>query len=222
VSPSSPRADRRRQRTLVVDQSKYFAVQVDDVDKRQAKGNVMPQLMDEAGFGFADVIDQYIASFYTSIQSANQLGSITVNSATTPTDAYDKVLVPLKVKLDKANVPTAGRASSSPPSCTAASSATARFVKVNESGTTEGLRNGSSAAPPGFDILLSNNAPNTTGSEFAIIAGNNRAITFAEQINKVEAYRPQNSFSDAVKGLVLYGAKNVRPDSLASALVTVS
>ena len=44
----------------------------------------------------------------------------------------------------------------------------------------------------------------------------------AEQINKVEAYRPQSSFSDAVKGLLLYGAKNVRPDSLASALVTVS
>jgi hypothetical protein len=65
--------------------------------------------MDEAAFGFADVIDQYLASFYTSIQTANQLGSITVNSSTTPTDAYDKVLVPLKVKLDKANVPTQGR-----------------------------------------------------------------------------------------------------------------
>jgi hypothetical protein len=55
-----------------------------------------------------------------------------------------------------------------------------------------------------------------------VIAGNNRAITFAEQINKVEAYRPQSSFSDAIKGLVLYGAKVVRPDSLASALVTVT
>src|SRR4051812_16225520 len=31
------------QRTLVVDQSKFFAFAVDDVDARQAKGNVLPQ-----------------------------------------------------------------------------------------------------------------------------------------------------------------------------------
>jgi hypothetical protein len=132
------------------------------------------------------------------------------------------VLVPLKVKLDKANVPTQGRSVVITPDLHGCLLRDNRFVKVNESGTTRASATVSSAAPPGFDILLSNNAPNTTGSEFAIIAGNNRAITFAEQINKVEAYRPQSSFSDAVKGLVLYGAKNVRPDSLASALVTVS
>src|SRR5213595_3544098 len=83
------------QRTLVVDQSKYYAFAVDDIDARQAKGNVIPQSMNEAAYGLADVMDQFIASFYTGIQTANQLGSITVNSATTPTDVYDKVLVPL-------------------------------------------------------------------------------------------------------------------------------
>lgn len=210
------------QRTLVVDQSKFFAFAVDDVDARQAKGNVMPQAMDEAAFGLADVVDQYIASFYTSIQSANQLGSITVNSATTPTDAYDKVLVPLKIRLDKANVPTTGRSVAITPDLHGCLLRDNRFVKVNEAGTDEGLRNGLVGRAAGFDILLTNNAPNTTGNEFATIAGNDRAITFAEQINKTEAYRPQNAFSDAIKGLALYGAKTVRPDSLASALVTVS
>ena len=72
-----------------------------------------------------------------------------------------------------------------------------------------------------FDILLSNQTP-PPGSDTVVIAGNNRALTFAEQISKVEAYRPQSSFSDAVKGLFLYGAKVVRPDSLASANVTIS
>lgn len=210
------------QRTLVVDQAKYFAFKVDDVDARQAKGDVLPQSMDEAAYGVADVIDQYLASFYTSIQSANQLGSITVNSATTPTDAYDKVLVPLKVRLDKANVATQGRSVAITPELHGCLLRDARFVKVNESGTEEGLRNGLVGRAAGFDILVTNNAPNTTASEFATIAGNNRAITFAEQINKTEAYRPQDSFSDAIKGLVLFGGKNVRPDSLASALVTVS
>jgi hypothetical protein len=97
-----------------------------------------------------------------------------------------------------------------------------RFIKANESGGTEGLRNGLVGRAAGFDIVETNNAPNTTGNEFAVLAGVNSSITFAEQVNKIEAYRPQSSFSDAVKGLVLYGAKLVRPDSLASALVTVS
>jgi len=210
------------QRTLVVDQSKYYAFAVDDIDARQAKGNVIPQSMNEAAYGLADVMDQFIASFYTGIQTANQLGSITVNSATTPTDVYDKVLVPLRTKLVKANVPSVGRSIAVTPEMYGCLLRDARFIKVNESGNTEGLRNGVVGRAAGFDIVETNNAPNTTGSEFAIIAGNNSAITFAEQINKIEAYRPQSSFADAVKGLALYGAKLVRPDSLASALVTVS
>jgi N4-gp56 family major capsid protein len=210
------------QRTLVVDQSKFYAFGVDDVDARQAKGNVIPQSMSEAAYGVADVIDQYIASFYTGIQTANQLGSITVNSATTPTDVYDKVLVPLRTKLVKANVPTAGRSIAVTPEMYGCLLRDARFIKVNESGSGEGLRSGIVGRAAGFDIIETNNAPNTTASEFAILAGVNSSITFAEQVNKIEAYRPQSSFSDAIKGLVLYGAKLVRPDSLASALVTVS
>ncbi|UKA69576.1 hypothetical protein [Arthrobacter sp. FW306-06-A] len=210
------------QRTLVVDQSKFFAFAVDDVDARQAKGNVIPQSMNEAAYGFADVIDQYIAnSMYTGIQSANQAGAITI-AANTPGDFYDKVLVPLKIKLDLANVPTEGRWINVRPEAHGALLRDARFVKVNESGTSEGLRNGMVGRAAGFDIMVTNNAPNTSGSEYVTIAGTNAAYTFAEQINKVEAYRPQDSFSDAVKGLVLYGGKLVRPDFLASALVTIS
>lgn len=210
------------QRTLVVDQSKYFAFAVDDIDARQAKGNVIPQSMDEAGYGLADVIDQFIAqNMYLGVQNANQLGAITI-AANTPTDFYDKVLVPLKIKLDLANVPTAGRWITVRPEAHGALLRDARFIRANESGTTEGLRNGVVGRAAGFDIKVSNNAPNTTGSEYVAIAGTNAAYTFAEQLNKVEAYRPQSSFSDAVKGLALYGGKLVRPDFLASALVTVS
>jgi N4-gp56 family major capsid protein len=210
------------QRTLVVDQSKYYAFSVDDIDARQAKGNVIPQSMNEAAYGIADVIDQYLASFYTGIQTANQLGSITINSATTPTDVYDKVLIPMRTKLKKANVPSNGRTIAVTPEMYGCLLRDSRFIKANESGGSEGLRNGMVGRAAGFDIVETNNAPNTTGNEFAVLAGVNSSITFAEQVNKIEAYRPQSSFSDAVKGLVLYGAKLVRPDSLASALVTVN
>jgi N4-gp56 family major capsid protein len=210
------------QRTLTIDQAKYFAFSVDDVDARQARGNVIPQAMSESAYAMANVVDQYIASFYTQVQSANALGSITVNSATTPTDAYDKVLVPLKVKLDRASVPTQGRYAIITPELHACLLRDGRFIKVNESGTTEGLRNGMVGRAAGFDLGLSNNVPNTTGSEYAITAGVQAAISMAMQIAKTEAYRPQSGFSDAIKGLNLYGAKVLRPDYMASALVTVS
>jgi N4-gp56 family major capsid protein len=210
------------QRTLTIDQAKYFAFEVDDVDARQARANVIPQAMSEAAYAMANVIDQYIASFYTQIQSANALGSITVNSSTTPTDAYDKVLVPMKIKLDRANVPTNGRYTVITPEMHGCLLRDGRFIKVSESGTDEALRNGMVGRAAGFNIMLSNNAPNTTGSEYAVPAGVQSAISLAMQIAKTEAYRPQSSFADAVKGLNLYGAKVLRPDFLASALVTVS
>lgn len=209
------------QRTLVIDQADYFAFGVDDVDARQAAGNVMAQEMDEAAFAEANKIDQYISSFYTSIQSANQLGAVSINSSTTPTDAYDKVLVPLKIRLDKANVAAQGRNVVISPDLHGCLLRDNRFIRANEAGTDSGLRNGIVGRAAGFDILLSNQTP-TTGSDSVVIAGNDRAITFAEQIAHVEALRPQNNFSDAVKGLFLYGAKVIRPDSLASANVTVS
>lgn len=221
TSIGAPEQVNDSQRTLVVDQAKFFNFAVDDVDARQAKGNVIPQSMDEAAFAVANIVDLYFGSFYTSIQTANQVGAVAVNSATTPTDAYDKVLVPLKIKLDKANVGPGGRSVAISPELHGCLLRDNRFIKVNESGTSEGLRNGVVGRAAGFDILLSNQTP-TTGSDSVVIAGNNRAITFAEQISKVEAYRPQDRFADAIKGLVVYGAKVVRPDSLASALVTVS
>ena len=42
----------------------------------------------------------------------------------------------------------------------------------------------------------------------------NKAIAFAGQIDKVEAYRPQDAFSDAIKGLYVFGAKIVRPEQI--------
>ena len=212
------------QRVLVVDQSKYFAFEVDDVDARQAAGNVIPQSMNEAAYGFADVIDQYIASFYTGIQSSNVVAPLSVDT-TVATPAYnlvyDKVLVPMRVALDRANVPAQGRWAVVAPEVYGVLERDSRFIKVNESGSSAGLRQGNVGDAAGFSIRVSNNAPSPVAGQYAVIAGNNTAITYAEQINKVEAYRPQSSFADAVKGLMLYGAKLIRPDSLASSLVTV-
>lgn len=208
------------QRTLVVDQVKYWAFQVDDVNQRQAAGDVIGAATREAAYALADVIDQYIAGLYTGISATNAVnsGSAVTGLTTTPSDVWDKVLVPLAVKLDEANVPREGRFAVIPPWVQGSLVRDSRFVKVNESGTSEGLRNAQVGRAAGFDIMISNNCPVPTTNQNVIIAGNNTGITFASQINKVEAYRPESSFSDAVKGLALYGARVVRPDALAYAI----
>lgn len=222
VTKITPEQVRDSQRTLTVDQAKFFAFGVDDVDARQAKGNVMPQAMSESAYALADVMDQFISSHYTEIQAANALGAISLSKAS-PADFYDGVLVPLKEALDNANVPTVGRNVAISPSMHGLLLRDSRFIKVNEAGDGgQALRNGLVGRAAGFDILNTNNAPSTNGSDRVVIAGNNSGITFAEQISKVEAYRPQDSFSDAVKGLSLYGARLTRPDALASAFVTVT
>jgi hypothetical protein len=209
------------QRALVIDQSKYFAFEVDDIDMRQAVsgGALMDGAATEAAYGLRDVGDQFLAAFYTGVQSANNLGTISVTDAA-PLDAYDKVLVPLKVALDNANVPDSNRYVVVPPWFHGRLLRDNRFVNAEKSGTTDALRNGFIGRATGFDILVSNNTPNPTGDDYVIQAGYPGALSFAEQINKVEAYRPQDSFSDALKGLHLYGGKLIRPDGIA--IVTAS
>lgn len=216
------------QRTLVVDQTKYWAFQVDDVNQRQAKGDVIAPATDEAGYALSDVIDQYIAGLYTQAAAANVVSAVTMD-LTSPTSwdaeaarAYNDILIPLMVKLDEANVPRQGRYCVMPPWLHGVILRDPRFVKVNESGTEQGLRNGMVGRAAGFDVLMSNNTPTPTANNSIVTAGSSRAITMATQISKTEAYRPESSFSDAVKGLALYGAKVIRPESLAYATAVQS
>ena len=73
------------------------------------------------------------------------------------------------------------------------------------------IEGGEIGVAAGFRIWLSNNVPNTEGEKYKIIAGTNAAGSYAEQILKTEAFRPEKRFSDAVKGLHVYGAKVLQP-----------
>lgn len=200
------------QRSLVVDQSKYFSFEVDDVDARQAAGDVLPEGMREAAFALSDLADQFIASLFSGVQAANALG---VTAIVTAADAYVG-LVNLARRLHDANVPSMDRWVIIPPFYHALLLQDSRFTDQSASGLPSAAINGMVGRVAGMDVLMSNNTPNPTGDNRIVMAGYRGAISFAEQINKVEAYRPENSFSDAVKGLHLYGAKLIRPDGIAT------
>ena len=208
------------QRSLLISQSKYFAFEVDDIDMRQAAngGALMNEAASEAAYGLADVADQYVAGLYTEVQAAN---AISTTAITDPAKAV-KGLLDLKTKLDVADVPTQGRYVVVPPWYLNLLLQSDLFARVDASGSSEGLRNGTVGRAWGFDVMMSNNCVLITGDDYAVMAGVPGAISFAEQIVKVEAYRPESAFSDALKGLHLYGAKVVRPDALAVLTASVT
>lgn len=198
------------QRTLHVDQEKYFAFSVDDVDAAQARADVVPEAMSEAAYGLRDEVDQFVASHYTGVVAANNLGTRVVDAAA---DAYD-ALVDLGVRLDEANVSSEGRWVVVPPWFHGLMQKDERFTDMSASGKGT-LTNGLVGTAANFRIHKSNNTPNPTDDHRVIIAGTNAAITFADQITKTEALRSEDRFADRVRGLEVYGAKLVRPDSLA-------
>lgn len=207
-------------RKLTITESKYFAFEVDDVDARQAAGNIMPEGMQEAAFGLADVADQFVEAIIRSgVVSDNALGTVALATAN-PEDAYDDLLIPLGVALDEKDVPKEGRYAIIPPWVHGRLLRDSRFVSFGTDQNRQTLTNGLVGAAAGFSIRVSNNLPTITGDDDSVIAGHPMATTYAEQINKTEAYRPENSFSDAVKGLHLYGAKLTRPYAVATALAS--
>ena len=208
------------QQSLVIDQSKYFAFKVDDIDKRQNSGNVMTKAMQRAAYKMRDTTDIYVeALLRAGVASANALGTVAVATAS-PTAFYDNVLVPLSVLLDEANVPTEGRYCLLPAWCHGRLLRDDRFIRADASGKAAASANGIIGEAAGFTLRKSNNLPIVTGDDYSVIAGVPDACSFADQISQVEAFRPESSFSDAVKGLHVYGAKVTRPDCIATAAVS--
>ena len=123
-------------------------------------------------------------------------------------------LVRLKTAMDKENVPTQGRWVVVPPEFEGLMLLDTRFAGADGARAEERLVNGLVGRAAGFDIYISNNVPVTAG-KYSIVASNNDSTTFAKQIVETEAYRPEKSFKDAMKGLSVYGAKVTMPKAIA-------
>lgn len=197
------------QRNLVIDQAKYFNFQVDDVDKAQANVDLLEGGIVEAAYGLANVADQYIASFYTEVKAGNVIGSDSTPIVPTKDNAYDYI-VDLGVILDENDVPETDRFVVVPAWFYGLLLKDPRFTKDPNI-----LRTGYVGDIDGLTVYKSNNVPNTTGAKYKIITGHKSAIAFAGQVDSVEAFRPEKQFSDAIKGLQVFGAKCIKPEGLA-------
>lgn len=207
--------------TMPIDQGKSFAFKVDDIDKRQARGEVMTTAMERAAYKLKLAIDNYIAGLYTATPVANQVNNGVAVAITSADLAYNN-LVALRSELAEGDVEDEGRYVIVPPWYVALLLQNDKFVRVDASGTSDGLRNGHIGRAAGFDVYESNNCILVTGDDYIVQAGTNGAISFAQQILETEALRLQTTFADAVRGLNVWGAKVVRPDHLATLLASKS
>ena len=205
------------QTTLVIDQGKYFNFSIEDVDNAQTNPKLMDAAMQESAYGMNDVTDTFLANLMA-VNASNNTALGTDDSPIIPTsnDAYD-YLVDLSTDLTEKNVPMMGRWVVIPAWYHGLLLKDKRFVGNGTDFNKAILQGGEVGTAAGFRVYLSNNTPNTEGAKYKVIAGNNRASSYAEQILKTEAYRPEKRFSDAVKGLHVYGAKIVQPKCLSVA-----
>ena len=207
-------------RSLLIDQAKYFAVELDDVEAAQhvkGGGSPLAQAVDNAAYQLRDVSDSFLlAAMTTAAQgTANDLGTVAIH--TTANNLYDAI-VDLGVVLDEDNVPTEGRFVVVSPSVHGRLQKLSTFIAAGDDRGAGVRTTGFIGSVAGLDIYKSNNLPAVTDAAatggFAL-AGYRGATTFAEQIVSVEAARMEKRFADMVKGLHVYGAKVVRPTGLA-------
>ena len=185
------------------------------MDAVQAAGPLMDKAMKRSAYGLAEVSDKFIFSTIATSATA----AATSATALTASNIYEKI-VAMRTLLDKKNVPNEGRKICVPPEAYALLLLDDRFVKTGGSNAEATLKNGQVGEVAGFTVFQSNNLPYTaavTGAspkpaETTLIAGHDMGGTYAEQILKTEAFRPEQFFSDAVKGLHVYGAKVTMAD----------
>ena len=204
---------------LEITEDKAFRFLITDKQKKQAAGEFMNPMMQKAGYKMKDTIDQFVASLYTDASSANLVGSDASPKTpiTTAGDASNvfNLMVDCGRKLSDSLVPTNGRWMIIPPAMEAL------VVKeLHQSGSsapalgTSATMTGRIGNLAGFDILVSHNVPNTSGTKYKVMFGTSEAIGFADQMGIVETIRHQKQFADIVRGHNLYGAKVVQPDYL--------
>jgi hypothetical protein len=213
------------QKILTIDQKKSFSFAVDDVDAVQMNVSIMDGAMAKAAHSMADTIDQYIANLYSQagVTNATNLGSAAAGLNLYSND-MPSLITYMHRYLDESNVPKQGRWVVVPPWMMQL----LRYASIVQGTGFLNDPNGTALAGlglPGMGFVWyeSNNVVvDSTNSEYAIMFGSPDALTYAGQLEKIEAIRREDYFSDGMRGLFVYGAKAVRPDHLGCVYANMS
>ena len=206
------------ERLLQINKAKAFNFAIDDIDRAQATPKLMKEAMHLAASALANEADKYVFSLYKTIPASNSKTVTGLDS-----DGVIDMLLECRQKLLEQDVPGNEEIILEVPPAVASKILKAKIL--NGTSNTEALDKGCIGSFLGFKIYVSNNVSSENSNSTAYykcFARTKRAITFAEQLNEIEAYRPELRFADAVKGLHLYGAKLVYPKEIVLLNISVA
>lgn len=196
-----------------IDQFRYFDFEVDDVEKAQSQKGLIEALSKEATLGLSEEADAYVASLV--VEDKANLNSANSTDISTVTDGGISLIEGGFATLYGNNCK---------PSDTFHLEITPEWYTILRPEIITLDTNNSEIIKKGYvgkygnalisiENMLGTWNDGTRDCKLAMLR-TNKAIAFAGQIDKVEAYRPQDAFSDAIKGLYVFGSKIVRPEQI--------
>ena len=184
---------------LALDNKKYWAFKVDDVDAVQAAGELIDPHVEEAGYGLQEATDKFVLT--EALKTSN---TVTKGGSD---KAYD-LIVKANTALNKKKVPKAQRYAVINAEVLEDLQLDSRFTlqyTILENGIIEG------ANINGTQLVFSEEL--NEGS-FAIVVLHKSALGFGKQLQETEAMRVQNAFADGVRGLQVCGTKILREEAI--------
>ena len=190
---------------LDITEQKYFAFEIEDIDEAQSKQGLMETLTEEARVALAQDTDQFMAGL------VSQGTKLTKSTAIT-TEALAKAAVDdAFVKLWEHNVPV--KESTELIITPWFYNLFKNQLQSLETDNMKLLKDGVVGYYQNAIVKMSNNIYNT-GTYDNMCLRTKKAMAYADQISDIEPFRPEKRFTDALKGLHVYGAKVVRPKEL--------
>lgn len=208
--------------TLIIDQQKAFYIAVDDIDEMQANQPLLDQFAERTARNMALTLDTFAASkFVAAAIAANRIGTdavpVTVKADGTGTFTPYKFAVEARKRMQKQSTPGDDRW------MIINADLEAEFLQdptYIETADREVTRSGQIGRIAGWDVLTTEatvSSPGSGGTPVAntkvVFGDGNYALTWADQIVKTKAEDLQGEFGDALKGLNVFGAKVIEPES---------
>ncbi len=210
VRPYDPAADLAEPETLTgsdiiltIDHGAYYNFLINDVDAAQARVDVMDSAMRNAAYQLAEDAERYILDTIREGAGTKVSGAVPKESD----GGLYGLLITIKNALDLKHVPRFNRKLVVPVSIEGQLLMDERFVN-GSAAAEQRLAEGAIGRAAGFDIYVSADLTDE------IIAMVPEAVTFANQISRTDAYRPEKGFCDGIKGLNLCGCKVILPDGV--------
>jgi hypothetical protein len=211
---------------LLIDQGKYFAVVLDDVDAVQTDIKLMDMFTNDATEQMKIAIDALILDGVKAAAASTNKGATAgaiSGNINLGTDASPRAVTKANIldlildagqALDEQNVPESGRWLVIP-SWMAAMIKNSDLKQAYLTGdSVSPLRNGKLGMIDRFQVYVSNNLPKTSDGDSYLLAGTKDAITFASQMTNVETLRAQSTFGNIVRGLNVFGYSVIKPEAL--------